>query len=221
VFIIGLDLGQSQDYSALCVLERTAERGKETQYAVRHLQRWPLGTQYPVIVREVGALLDTAPLSKRDTPLVIDLTGVGRAVGDLFKSGGIRPRGITITGGDTANTEDSWLLRVPKRELVSTLVALFQSGRLKIADGLAQAPVLIRELANFKVKINIATGNDTYEAWRESIHDDLVLAVGLATWYGESRTALPFSWVPRAVPPPGERPDWQAQRQRPPHSRWG
>jgi hypothetical protein len=36
-----------------------------------------------------------------------------------------------------------------------------------------------------EVKINIATGHDSYEAWREGDHDDLVLAVALACWTGE------------------------------------
>lgn len=76
---------------------------------------------------------------------------------------------------------------MPKRELVGTLVMLFQSERLKIADGLAEGPVLVNELVNFKVKVNLATGHDSYEAWRESVHDDLVLAVALACWHGEDR----------------------------------
>ena len=44
---------------------------------------------------------------------------------------------------------------------------------------------LIQELSNFKVKIT-TKGNDTYEAWREGQHDDLVLSVALACWYGEN-----------------------------------
>jgi hypothetical protein len=60
-----------------------------------------------------------------------------------------------------------------------------QNGQLKIAEALQLAPVLRRELLNFKVKINIATGHDSYEAWREGDHDDLVLAVALACWCGE------------------------------------
>jgi len=35
------------------------------------------------------------------------------------------------------------------------------------------------------VKINLATGHDSYEAWREGDHDDLVLAVAMACWTGE------------------------------------
>jgi hypothetical protein len=34
-------------------------------------------------------------------------------------------------------------------------------------------------------KVNIATGLDSYEAWREEDHDDLVLAVAMACWCGE------------------------------------
>ena len=43
---------------------------------------------------------------------------------------------------------------------------------------------LIRELLGFQMKIS-ASGHDTYDAKRESIHDDLVIAVALAAWYAE------------------------------------
>jgi hypothetical protein len=48
--------------------------------------------------------------------------------------------------------------------------------------------VLERELQHFKVKINTQTGHDSYEAWRESDHDDLVLAIALSLWFAERRT---------------------------------
>lgn len=32
-----------------------------------------------------------------------------------------------------------------------------------------------------------ASGHDTYEAWREGIHDDTVLATAIAIWYAERR----------------------------------
>ena len=41
-----------------------------------HLERMPLGTPYPTIVRHVRALLDTPPL-KGNAELVVDATGVG------------------------------------------------------------------------------------------------------------------------------------------------
>jgi len=44
--------------------------------------------------------------------------------------------------------------------------------------------MLVQELLNFKAKPPSASG-DTYEAWREGPHDDLVLAVAIAAWVGE------------------------------------
>jgi hypothetical protein len=50
---------------------------------------------------------------------------------------------------------------------------------------LPEAAVLVRELATFSAKLSRA-GSETYEAWREQDHDDLVLAVALAAWAAES-----------------------------------
>jgi len=47
----------------------------------------------------------------------------------------------------------------------------------------------VEELQNFKLKIT-KSANDTYEAWRESVHDDLVLSVGMAVWYLEMQYGL-------------------------------
>jgi hypothetical protein len=221
-FIIGLDLGQSNDYTALCVVERVVPphpkprtpyrplsyygsggfnvNGDPMQgvavvtlppvdtraasYHVRHLERPPLGTKYPAVVERVRAIMATPPLGK-DTPLVLDKTGVGTAVADMFAAAGMRPWAVTITGGDEVIRDGAYHTKVPKRELVGNLVMLFQSERLRIAEGLVDASVLVNELVNFKVKVNLATGHDSYEAWRESVHDDLVLAVALACWHGE------------------------------------
>ena len=48
---------------------------------------------------------------------------------------------------------------------------------------LAPADVLVKELSNFRVKIDPVTAHDSYSAWREADHDDLVLAVALAAWW--------------------------------------
>lgn len=157
---------------------------RPVEYHVRHLERPPLGTRYPVIVARVRTLLAMPPLDSQ-TPLVVDRTGVGVAVTDLFDASGLRPHAITITGGDEIIRDGPYHTKVPKRELVGNLVAVFQTGRLKIAAGLAEGEALVNELVNFKVKVNLATGHDSYEAWRESVHDDLVLAVAMACWHGE------------------------------------
>ncbi len=77
----------------------------------------------------------------------------------------------------------SWV-RQCHSELVSVLQVLFQSRRLQVARRLPMASVLVKELENFRVKITV-NANETFESWRERDHDDLVLAVAMATWLGE------------------------------------
>ncbi len=181
-FILGLDLGQAQDYTALGILERDGSSKKDREYQLRHLDRFPLGTSYPAITEKVKQLMEKDPLRGR-VLLVVDATGVGLPVIDLLNEEGLRPIGITITGGTEATgVGGGW--HVPKRDLVINLQVLFQSGRLKVAESLSLARTFVNELLNFKVKIN-TRGHDSYEAWREGVHDDLVLAVSLAAWYGQ------------------------------------
>jgi hypothetical protein len=180
----GLDLGQMQDYSALAVIERTEHQdpnnAKKTQYhfAVRHLHRWPLGTAYPAIVTDVRKLFGTDPL--KHSTLAVDQTGVGRAVVDLFRSAGITASlwPITITHGESGHGST-----VAKKNLVGAVQVPLQDRRLKIAESLPLAAVLAEELSLFRVKVTLAA-NETYEAWRERDHDDLVLALTLALYVG-------------------------------------
>jgi hypothetical protein len=56
---------------------------------------------------------------------------------------------------------------------------------------------------NFKVKIDPRSAHDSYSAWREEDHDDLVLSVALAAWWGELNP-----WVDPWLPPENfEAPD--------------
>jgi hypothetical protein len=44
-------------------------------------------------------------------------------------------------------------------------------------------------LLNFEVRTT-QSSNETFGAWREGTHDDLVLAVAMAAWLGESRPVV-------------------------------
>jgi hypothetical protein len=114
---------------------------------------------------------------------LIDNTGVGAPVSDLIGKEQLRFCPITITGGDKV-TRDGRSIRVPKRDLVSTLQVLFQTNRLKIAGKLPEAQMLIDELTSFQIKISLS-GHDSYGAWREGTHDGLILAVAMACWAGQ------------------------------------
>ncbi len=194
-FYVGLDLGQSADYTALAVVQDVREqdeRGKLVRRLhLRHLERYPHHTPYTTIADGVAALMrdprlspedfDGGLMARRPPRLVVDNTGVGRAVTDLLKSKGLRFTSVTITGGDKANRADgTW--RVPKRDLVAALEVPFHTGTLRVAEDLKLWPTLKGELQSFRRKINLKTAHDSYEHWRESDHDDLVLATALACW---------------------------------------
>ena len=72
----------------------------------------------------------------------------------------------------------------PKQASIGILQVLLQCQRLKFAPSLAEAPVLIHELHNFRVRINPQRAHGSYEH-REGKHDDLILAVAVTAWYGE------------------------------------
>ena len=208
-YITGLDPGQSQDYSALTILEHAGPGDRhylpEQHWNARHLQRWELQTPYPTIVRDVVAMLGQPPLAAGDLTLVIDMTGVGRPVVDLFRAVQHKPSAgwvgpdapppgpglnvrlmpIQITGGNQM-TRDGDVWNVPKRDLAGVVQVALQSRRLKIAADPPDAPVLKAELGNFRVRISLA-GHDSYgagtgEEWSVRAHDDLVLSVACALW---------------------------------------
>ena len=191
-FVLGLDLGQVNDPTALCVLEKVdapppakpSSQAKQNQqhYQCRLLKRWPLGTPYPTIVDQVSALVAHEPLS--DCTLAIDATGVGRPVVDLFRKArlGIRLLPVTITAGQSESVVNGEF-HVAKTVLITGVQVLLQSKRIKFADKLPDVPVLIRELQNYQSKIT-AAAHETFNA-REGEHDDIVLAVAVAVWAGE------------------------------------
>ena len=182
-FFISADLAQVNDYTAITVLEIVGSEANKV-YHLRHIERPERGTTYPKIVDRLKEIADSGPLAGKDKTVVIDVTGVGRPVWDLLKAATFDSytllSGIMITGGNTV-TEEGSIYHVPKRDLVTALQVAFQNGALKIAKGLPEAETLVRELTNFKVKINVK-GHDQYEAWREGIHDDLVLSAAMGVW---------------------------------------
>ena len=194
-YIVGLYLGQRRDYTALAVVERVEEAAGafdwaryetplDRLYNLRHLERPPLGTPYTEVARRVKDLTTSARLHGR-CKLVVDATGVGAPVVDLLRVSrpGCPIIPVTITSGERESQSGSqW--RVPKRDLVVGLQVLLEQGRLRIAGGLPEGALLLDELRQMRVKMT-PSGHERFEAWRESSHDDLVLAVALACWWGK------------------------------------
>jgi hypothetical protein len=186
-YVVGIDLGQAQDYTAIAIAERRIPPGaKDAHYLFGHVERLPLGTSYPQVVKHVTALLNRPPLKGQAT-LALDYTGVGRPVADMFQRAPLScPLYLISIHGGTAVSRDGHVFGVPKRDLVSSALVLFQDLRLQVAGTLPDTTTLVRELQNFQAKIDPQTAHDSYAAWRENQHDDLVFAVALACWIGEA-----------------------------------
>ncbi len=177
-FVLGIDLGQAHDFTALVVLERAGD-----ELHARHVERLPLGMSYPDQVARIAALVGSAPLA-RDVLVAVDGTGVGRAVTDLLREalGPLRTPlvAITITGGTAASRSGSrW--SVPKRDLIASAQVTLQTKRLKIASALTCAQTLVDELSAYRVTIN-GDGRDSYGNGRDAPNDDLVLALAIGTY---------------------------------------
>lgn len=203
LFVGSLDLGLIQDYSALTITEvkgtmRQLEwdatepitglpyRQKDkfelmpiSTMDVRHVERIPLGTKYAQVQEIVEARMSKVP---QPNILVLDKTGVGVGVSEMFWAR--KPNCITISPGNKATNPAPREWHVPKRDLISPVQVRLQNGTLRIAKGLPHGDIMMRELLNFRVKIS-TSGHDTYEAWRENEHDDLVLSLALGAWMAE------------------------------------
>jgi hypothetical protein len=119
--------------------------------------------------------------------LIIDETGVGRAVGDIFADAGMKPQRVSITAGSEATCAGDNRWHVAKSILISTVDAMLHTGTLRFAAALSDAQAMRDELLDFRRKLSDA-GRATYAA-RTGAHDDLVLAVAIAAW-----------WAARPVP---------------------
>ena len=135
-FFVGVDFGQSRDFTAIAVVERAETTGewdagryawrKEVSLHLRYLERIALGTPYPEVVERVVHVTRWPDLAGRctlgarvESALAVDGTGVGRAVVDLLRKSGpgctLLP--VNITSG-LQQTEEGGYHGVPKRDLI-------------------------------------------------------------------------------------------------------
>lgn len=193
--IVGLDLGQSIDFSAMAVIEKITKyvltyRKTEPEITnhLRHLQRWPLGTPYPDIVEQVAKLLTREEFGGRP-PLAIDATGLGAVLYDLFKrekkarEDEGKPAydlfGIKITKEGKVGY-DAGHYSVPKVELVRSFFVDYGSERFQAAANLPDRQEFEKQIKEFRWDIT-PSGHATFGAAPGS-HDDYVLAVAMAVW---------------------------------------
>jgi hypothetical protein len=89
----------------------------------------PLGTAYPLVADRIAAVARAAG----DAPIVVDATGVGRAVVDLLRERGFDPIAVTLTGGKMVRWTASGL-SVPRHAFFRPLEAAMEANWLRVAS---------------------------------------------------------------------------------------
>jgi hypothetical protein len=195
---IGIDLGQLTDPTAAVVMRRTVaidRRGRAEvdghgrpyyRFDVAGMRRYPLGTAYAAIIEHILGQLDRPELGRHAPKIVIDGSGVGVPVVEMFhreltrRGRSIECYDVVITAGRAVSKTSRWTWHVAKIRIAGAIREALDCERLKVPKEVDQGGILRRELQDFKVKITEA-GNETFSA-REGAHDDLVLATALPIW---------------------------------------
>ncbi len=207
--IYGIDLGKRSDFTAFVSLSFTWPEpfnpfrppATRPTYDIRAVKRWPLGTEYLDICAWLVRLFQKGYDATKPAPiLVCDETGVGIAAVEMIRKalqeagciGGLVA--VTITAGNAVTMPQPGVFRVAKKQLASVLVSLFAQDRLRLAN-VPERETLLREAQAFVVKVS-TSANESFEAWRDTDHDDTILALALACWAAEW-----MDWPDAPTPP--------------------
>ena len=126
-YIIGLDLGQTHDYTALAIV--TSSPGEDF-LSLPHVQRFPLNVPYSDMIGAITRIVSKPPLIQ--ALLVVDQTGVGRPVVDLLRQSVKVQRVIPITITSVNPTSDQ---NQPVFKLPSNTCGFVQGSGGTVAAG--------------------------------------------------------------------------------------
>ena len=181
--VIGVDIGQSTDPTAICVATPSRRKG-QVSFKVRYLERVPLGLPYPEIFERVATVIERVSRRSRFKPRVfVDATGVGKPVVDLLRIRvhGADIHGVLLRAGELhtyRNGAKHITVVIGKAKLAKRLQAMIRGGRVHLPDT-DEARALARELLDYEVRVD-EDGTDRYGAFKPGTHDDLVTALAFA-----------------------------------------
>jgi len=161
-YVTGIDLGQRVDFSVLCSVNCRTQRAEG--FARFNKLDWS---------EQLGRI--EAHLNAFPGPCVVDATGLGGPVVEQIEK---LPR---------VRVERFIFTAQSRRDLISGLHVAFSHGTVK----LAKIPELINELKGFTLLEKRDAGGVThaYYGAPDGLHDDCVMALGLA-WWGLTRRGL-------------------------------
>ncbi len=197
-YVCGLDIGQRQDYTAFVVIGKKCEVHKISSRSigesttkilnldVGEAKRFELGTSYTNIVDFVFTAMKGLQFKDgEDKPvLVVDATN-NAAIVDLINQKFKEDRRfkvvpVIITAGGQSSEEKN-VYKVPKIELIQRTLLALEQGKLRFSEKMKYLDVFKNELGDYQ-GLTTESGKEVYSP-RSGEHDDLVLALSMATWW--------------------------------------
>ncbi len=188
---IGADLGQANDYSAVCVVKDRrlpisdgskvvlGPRERTVVYADRFR-----GVSYVDVVDHLIQLRNASPFGGK-SELVIDGTSIGRVVSDMLWEQGVDHSAIQMTGGQDWSRKGRYV-NASKTLMVENLAVLFASGDLNFAHDLPLRREIEDDLASFTTQTTAAGNQIITQSRNASGHGDIAIALivaGFASQY--------------------------------------
>lgn len=184
---IGLDVGREHDPAALAVLHTAGQREASHRPAWTALEvgNVELGTSYRALAVTACDLATGFARGGYPTVLTVDATGIGAAVVELCRehSPGLHLVAVTIGAGMALTDAGGGCYTVGKHRLSEVLGVALEGRGLTLPDT-DGGRALHRQLGAFVRKPN-RSGYQRHEAAGVG-HDDLVLALELALWTGDT-----------------------------------
>lgn len=178
---------------------------KPRAYRVIRIDRFEQRTPYPVLADEVKKRVERPPLAAHKTGmwvsadgtrdgdtweypsvLVMDADGVGTPIRDFLREQGLHPQSVVIHDEDIKPGWKDGAWHASRKEMGQTLKVLIDTGRLKVHRDVKDADIWLTELQGFAQKQAAATGPGSFgNDAGVSPHDDVLMAVNIACWFGE------------------------------------
>ena len=202
-FIVAQDIAKNVDYTTTVIHQVRPQIVKgSTQGRVFYFQEKVfqdmVRLKYTELAEYTRELMDAVNVTN-DCSLVIDGTGVGGPVFDLYDEAGLDPLKIVFTSGESVSVQSGQRSKsskfglitgygVPKADLVGALVVAMEQGRMRRAEGVPFEQQEREQYQNFVGRINEKTKYVKFGNSSDEIHDDVIVADAMAVWYGDHVT---------------------------------
>jgi len=194
-FLVGLDIAQSVDQNAFAIIldervprwtQYAQELGPRRRVFVR-AERIPQ-MSYPELAQVTRNLMRDDSIAK-NSYLVVDASGVGRAFCDLLNTRSVQHTRMQIVGGENESEVKErgvTFNNVSKNLLLNSLNSGMHTGDLQIGD-FPMRDDLALELESFEASIG-TTGRTSISGGTKAGHADIAMAAAMAYWLSDHRT---------------------------------